>query len=300
MTYETVCKRFGYVEWPNLKERIHEPEIQSCIQTTLGVFDHYCKIWEMYKKDKTAEIEEARDYAEWCGHMAYDQLSILVDGGKVHHPPMDPYPMWLRKKKYQAKLDAIVPLDKFLPDDVLDLIRVYCKPVFTHFREYNQALGLFHLSVFYKQKLKQKIVVPIVREQLKICVDAHDDYHKIQAVYLHHKTPLNEELSDKSRYWADVSRDKFVALLDEKEFRQQGYAAWYFQDDIDDAWMTDPDNESLTAEQERLAELRHDEEMDRRYIRMEKRETRMMEEEDRRGLNECYDGLDGLYTVAAV
>jgi hypothetical protein len=162
--------------------------------------------------------------------------------------------------------------------------------VFIYFREYNQALGLFHLSVFYKQKLRQRIVDPVVREQLKICVDAHDDYEKIHAVYLHHKTPLNEELSDKSRYWADISKDKFSTLLDQTEYFKQGYAAWYFHNDIEDAWMTDPDNESLTAEQERLAALSQDEEM-------ENKETRMMEEEDRRGLNDIYDGLDGLYST---
>jgi hypothetical protein len=40
--------------------------------------------------------------------------------------------------------------------------------------------------------------------------------------------------------------------------------------------------------------------MNRYYMRMENKETRMMEEEDRRGLNECYDGLDVLYTVLSV
>ena len=235
MDYETIIERSRWGEWPNLKERIDEPEVQACIQRCMDAFDDYANKWATFQK--TGEDEEACDYAEWCGHMAENQLSILVDEGRVVHPPMVSYPVWLRKKKYQEKIDAIVPLDKFLPDDVLDLIRGYCKPVFIHFREYNQALGLFNLSVFYKQKLRQRIVDPVVREQLKICVDAHDDYEKIHAVYLHHKTPLNEELSDKSRYWSDVSKDKFVTLLDEKEFRQQGYAAWYFQDDIDDAWM---------------------------------------------------------------
>ena len=237
MDYDTIIKRSRWEEWPNLKERIGEPKIQACIQRCMDAFQEYENKWKAYRKAKTEEFIEARDYAEWCGHMAENQLSILVDEGRVVHKTLDPYPVWLRKKKYQAKLDAIVPLDRELPDDVLDLIRGYCKPVFIHFREYNRALGLFNLSVFYKQKLRQKIVDPVVREQLRICIDAHDDYQKNHAVYLHHKTPLNEELSDKSRYWADVSKEKFSALLDEKEFRQQGYAAWYFQDDIDDAWM---------------------------------------------------------------
>ena len=203
----------------------------------MDAFQEYENKWKAYRKSKTEELVEACDYAEWCGHMAENQLSILVDEGRVHHKTLDPYPVWLRKKKYQKKLDAIVPLDKLLPDDVLDLIRGYSKPVFIHFREYNQGLTLIDLTLSYRQKLRQRIVDPVVREQLKICVDADDDYQKIHAVYLHHKTPLNEELSDKSHYWATVCKDKFVSLLDETEYFQQGYAAWYFHDDIEDAWM---------------------------------------------------------------
>jgi hypothetical protein len=293
MDYETICQYFGWVEWPNLKERIHEPDVQTSIQSFKDAFERYQALLKT-----TGEKEASYDYAEWCLLRADRQLCNLVNREKVFHP-IEPYPEWLPKKKYQQKIDAIIPLDKVLPDDILDIIRQFSKPAFIHFREYNQALALFHLTPRYKQKLKKKIVVPLVREQLKICVDAQDDYHKIKAVYLHHKTPLNEELSYKSRYWADVSRDKFVALLDETEYYQQGYAAWYFQDDIDDAWMDISYNE-MTEEEDRLAALCQDEEMDRCYIRMEKRETLMMEGEDRRGINECYDGLDGLYTVLSV
>jgi len=288
MDYETICQHFGWVEWHNLKERIHEPDVQTSIQSFKDAFERYQALLKT-----TGEKEASYDYAEWCLLRADRQLCNLVDSGKA---PIDPFPEWLRKKKYKQKIDAIIPLDKVLPDDILDIIRQFSKPVFIHFREYNQALELFDLTPTYRQKLKKKIVVPLVREQLKICVDAHDDYHKIHAVYLHHKTPLNEEFSDKSRYWADVSKNKFVALLDETEYYQQGYAAWYFQDDIDDAWMTDLDDDPMTAEVERLTHLNIS-------IRMEKRETRMMEGEDRRGdrrgLNECYDGLDGLYAVLA-
>jgi len=287
--YETIIKRSAWDEWPNLKERIHEPKIQASIQAFMDAFDHYSKKWKTYRK--TGE-DEGLNYAEWCGHMAENQLSILVDEGRVVHKTLDPYPVWLRKKKYQEKLDAIVPLDKLLPDDVLDIIRQYAKPAFIHFREYNQALDLFNLTLSYKQKLKERIVVPVVREQLKICVDAHDDYHKIHAVYLHHKTQLNEELSDKSRYWADVSKDKFVSLLDQREYRTPGYAAWYFHDDIEDAWMTDIDDEMAEEEDLRQQECS--------TMRKMKKETLMMEGEDRRGLNDIYDGLDCLYTVAAV
>jgi hypothetical protein len=295
MDYDTICQHFGWIEWPNLKERIHEPDVQTAIQAFKDAIDHYDNMWKTYETTQTAENEEACYYAEWRFQIADRRFCNLVE--KAFHPPMEPYPEWLRKKKYQQKIDAIIPLDKVLPDVILDIIRQFSKPAFIHFREYNQALALFHLTPSYRQKLKKKIVVPLVREQLKICVDAHDDYHKIQAVYLHHKTPLNEEFSDKSRYWADVSKNKFVALLDETEYYQQGYAAWYFQDDIDDAWMTDLDDDPMTAEEDRLVALNIS-------IRMEKKETRMMEGEDlrgdRRGLNECYDGLDGLYTVLSV
>ena len=239
MDYETI-KRSRWDEWPNLK-RIDEPEIQASIQTCMDAIDHYSKLW---KKDKTAENEEACNYAEWCGHMAENQLSILVDEGRVLHTKLD-YPVWLRKKKYEEKIDAIIPLDRELPSDVLDIIREYCKPVFIHFREYNQALGLFNLSVFYKQKLRQRIVDPAVREQLKICIDAHDEYQKNRAVYLYDKTPLNEALSDKSHYWTDVCKDKFSSLLDQTEYFQQGYAAWYFHDEMEDAWMDSDDSENV-------------------------------------------------------
>ena len=252
MDYETICQHFGWVEWPNLKERIHEPDIQTSIQAFKDAIDHYENAWITYETTQTAENEEACHYAEWRFQIADRRFCNLVDQGRVHHPDMDPYPEWLRKKKYQQKIDAIVPLDKVLPDEILDIIRQYSKPAFIHFREYNQALNLFHLTLSYRQKLKEKIVVPVVREQLKICVDAHDDYHKIHAIYLHHKTPLNEEFSEKSRYWADVSKDKFVSLLDQREYRQPGYAAWYFQDDIDDAWMGRSDDE-MTEEEDRDA-----------------------------------------------
>uniref|UniRef100_A0A6C0AII1 Uncharacterized protein n=1 Tax=viral metagenome TaxID=1070528 RepID=A0A6C0AII1_9ZZZZ len=235
MDYETIKR-------PNLKERIDEPEIQASIQ--MDEIDHYSKL---YKKDNTAENEEARNYTEWCGHMAENQLSILVDEGRVLHKKMDPYPVWLRKKKYEEKIDAIIPLDRELPSDVLDIIRGYCKPVFIHFREYNQALGLFNLSVFYKQKLRHRIVDPAVREQLKICIDAHDDYQKTRAVYLHDKTPLNETLSDKSHYWTDVCKDKFSSLLDQSlldQTCQHGYAAWYFHNEMEDAWMDESEEEN--------------------------------------------------------
>jgi len=152
---------------------------------------------------------------------------------------------------------------KELPEDVLALIRQYSKPVFVHFREYNQALGLFHLSLYYKEKLKKKIEDPAVREQIKICVEAEADYHRKNATYQATKTSIHENAKDKSHWWAHVSRDKFVALLDEREYRMQGFAEWYFQEDIDDAWMDSDDeydDEELLAAQEYYAN--HDSESD--------------------------------------
>jgi len=292
MDYETICKRLGWVEWPNLKDRIHEPEIQASIQATLDAFDHYSIMWNTYATSQTAENNEACDYAEWCGEMADNQLCILVDTGKVIHKLLDPYPKWLRKKKYQEKIDAIVPIDRSLPDDVLDIISQYSKPAFIYFREYNQALDLFHLPFSYKQKLKEKIVDPLVRQQLKICIDAHDDYQKKLDVYIRHKTPLNEEFSDKSRYMAEVSKNKFVALLDEKEYHQQGYAAWYFQDDIDDAWMDNSLDEPMTAEEERLAQQ---EDYERYLADNEGYEVYKLHQEEQCSIDEIYDGLYHLF-----
>jgi hypothetical protein len=289
--YETICYRLVVTDWPNLKERIDEPEIQAGFKSCVDGINNYIEKYDTFQT--TGTDEDACFHAEWCGEAARLQFYILVDD--VDYTPLEPYAEWLRKKKYEKKIHDIKPFEKELPDDVLTLIRQYAKPAFIHFREYNQALDLFHLTVSYKQKLKERILVPMVRDQLKICVDAHDDKQKIRAVYLHHKTDLNEELWDKSNYWTTVCKDKFVSLLDQSEYRQPGYAEWYFQDDINDAWMDDSD--SSDDEDERLACLRQQGEWECYYIRKMKKETRMMEEEDRRGLNEIYDGLDGLYTV---
>jgi hypothetical protein len=182
---------------------------------------------------------------------------------------------------------------KELPEDVLEIIRQYSKPAFVYFREYNKVLDLFDLSSDYKKKLKTKIEDPAIREQIKLCVEAYQAYHQKNAIFEANKGRVTQDNRDISQWKASTSLDKLLALLDEKEYRMKGFAAWYFQDDIDDAWMSDPDDE-MTEEEDRLACLRQDEEMDRRYMRMENKETRMMEGEDRRGIHECYDGLDGL------
>jgi hypothetical protein len=243
--YETVCFRMGYVEWSNLKVRIDEPEVQACIQTFMDAFDEYVTVWENYKTSQTVENEERCHYAEWSGHVAAYNLLIHVDEGKVLHKPFDdPYAEWLRKIKYEQKINAIVPLEKELPEDVLSIIRQYSKPAFVHFREYNEALRIFHLPLCYKQKLKEKIGDADVRKQIQICVDANVDYDKNNAIYLADKTHDHEYLRDKSNWWASVSRDKFVCLLDGREYRMQGYAEWYFQDEIDNAWRDSDDDYS--------------------------------------------------------
>jgi hypothetical protein len=119
-----------------------------------------------------------------------------------------------------------------LPEDVLVIIRDYSKPTFIYFREYNAALRLFDLSLEYKENLKKKIEDSSLREQIKICMEAPLIYYS------------NEVIKCKPNWWPSVSREKFMALLDEREYHMPGYAEWYFQDDIDDAWMdSDGSNE---------------------------------------------------------
>jgi len=138
---------------------------------------------------------------------------------------------------------------KELPDDVLAIIRNYSKPVFIHFREYNQAIRVFDLKLDYKEKLKSKIGDPIIREQVKICIDARFDYRNKDTIYHADKTRLNEEILDKSKWWDCVSLEKLASLLDEKKYRMRGYAEWFFQDDIDDAWMDSDDDFSMNEEE---------------------------------------------------
>jgi len=239
--YETVCLRMAYSEWPNLKERIDEPKIQRSIQTFMDAFDDYSKQLETYKTTNTNEDENALIYLEWCGHDAAYKLMILVDDGKVNHKPLPPYEEWIGKKKYEVKIRNIVPFEKELPEEILSIIREYSKPAFIYFREYNEALRIFHLPFHYQKKLKKKISDPDIRIWINICVKANEDYDKTNAIYLADKTHDNEYIRDKSNWWASVSRDKFVCLLDGSEYRMQGYAEWYFQDDINDAWRDSDD-----------------------------------------------------------
>jgi hypothetical protein len=140
---------------------------------------------------------------------------------------------------------------KELPDDVLSIISDYSKPAFVYFREYNEALSHFDLTPDYKEKLKTKIDDPFIRDQLEICIEARLDYRNKDAIYHADNTRLNEEILDKSKWWDCVSLEKLAALLDDKEYRMRGYAEWYFQDEINDAWMdSDSDDDSVRREEE--------------------------------------------------
>ena len=71
---------------------------------------------------------------------------------------------------------------------------------------------------------------PVVRDQLKVCVDAHKKTHDA----------LNEP-ERKKDWWLCVSMEELYALLDDQDrvIRATNYAERYFND----AWM-DSDNES--------------------------------------------------------
>ena len=133
---------------------------------------------------------------------------------------------------------------KELPDDVLDIIRQYSKPAFVYFREYNVALGLFDLPSEYKEKLKNKIVDPAVREQIKICVDAAEDYCKKYANNQSDKSVENENIMDQSNYWASISRDKFVALLDDSEYYMKEFEEWYYEEYVENSWYSERPSDS--------------------------------------------------------
>ena len=57
-----------------------------------------------------------------------------------------------------------------------------------------------------------------------------------------------------------------MALLDEREYRMQGFAEWYFQEDIDDALMDSEDEHSdeelLAAQAAQEYYANHDSESD--------------------------------------
>ena len=142
------------------------------------------------------------------------------------------------------------PIEKEITEDVLSIIRQYSKPAFIHFREYNQAVELFRLSLDYKERLKKKMEDPAVREQIKICLEAEADYRQKNATYLAIKTSLHEDIKNKANYWASVSKDKFMAMIDERKYHVRGYAEWYFQDEIDDAWMDSDSDDSARREED--------------------------------------------------
>jgi hypothetical protein len=106
-----------------------------------------------------------------------------------------------------------------LPDDVLSVIRAYSKPSFVWHKEFNEARSL-NLSTDHFQKLRKKMDDPIVRDQLKVCVDAYDALH-------------GRERKD---WWLCVSMEELYALLNDQDC-EMNYAEWYFND----AWMDSDD-----------------------------------------------------------
>lgn len=131
-----------------------------------------------------------------------------------------------------------------LPADVLSIIRDYSKPVFPWYKEYNEASSL-SLSVHHMEKLKEKIDDPIIREQLKICVNACADHKQMYDSVLQIRTPVSEERTSKGEWWKTESREKLCALLWNHTYNGMSYAYWYFKDDIDDAWMDSDDDLGL-------------------------------------------------------
>ena len=142
-----------------------------------------------------------------------------------------------------------------LPEDVLSIIRDYSKPLFPWCKEYNEARVL-GLSAHHMEKLKEKMDVPLIREQLKICVDACAEHKQTHDTLALNRTRLNEQLESKSNWWASESREKLCALLWDHTYRGMNYAYWYFKDEMDDAWMdsdeeewTEKDDEALAAQE---------------------------------------------------
>jgi hypothetical protein len=129
-----------------------------------------------------------------------------------------------------------------LPDDVLSIIRAYSKPSFVWFKEYTEARSL-NLCTDHFQKLREKMDDPIVRKQLKICVDARADHKKAHDAFLCRGSDLNEERESKKDWWLCVSMEELYALLDDSEHRAMNYEEWYFKDN---AWM-DSDEDTVES-----------------------------------------------------
>jgi len=141
-------------------------------------------------------------------------------------------------------LETFIAIQMEIPDDVLAIIRDYSKPIFPWCKEYSEAC-ILGLSVHHMEKLKEKIGDLLIREQLKICVDACAEHKQTYDTLVLNQSPLNEELESKANWWASELREKLCALLWDREYRGMNYAYWYFKDDVDDAWM-DSDDEGWT------------------------------------------------------
>jgi hypothetical protein len=117
-----------------------------------------------------------------------------------------------------------------------ELVLENTKSWFTYVKEYNEAHTL-SLSVHHMEKLKEKIGDPIIREQLKICVDAWADHKQSYETFLQENSHLNEEKESKNDWWNSVNLDKLCAMLDDREYRGMSYAYWYFKDEMMRGWI---------------------------------------------------------------
>jgi hypothetical protein len=105
-------------------------------------------------------------------------------------------------------------MDRELPDDVLELIRAYSKPLFCG---YNEArIFEFELSIHTFQTLKKKRNDPRVREQLKICLNLHADKKQKYEDYLlygtHEMAHEKANVYSQSQWRLSVSLEKLVSL----------------------------------------------------------------------------------------
>jgi hypothetical protein len=139
-----------------------------------------------------------------------------------------------------------------LPTDVLSIIRDYSKPLFPWCKEYNEARVL-GLSAHHMEKLKEKMDVPLIREQLMICVDAYNEHKQTRETLVLNRTRLHEEKESKADWWESESREKLCAMLWDHTYRGMNYAYWYFKDEMDDAWMDSDDEHEGWTEQDDIA-----------------------------------------------
>jgi hypothetical protein len=228
--------RTSFEDQKNLKNKMCIPDVIHAIRLWMTSNDDYYKKKHEYDANKTSEGWELCNHAEWYKSFTHGKVMLLIEGNA---PFIDNYEEWLIQKKKK--------MPKELPEDVLGIIRAYSKPVFTYFKEYNEAKSLFAPNFSSDEfiKLRKKMDEPTVREQVKMCIDA---YKQGDETY---KQCSNVDYYCKEAWWFSVSIQKLVALIYNQEYRMLNYAEWVFKDDIDDAWM-DSDDDGEWTEQDTL------------------------------------------------